>query len=182
VRREVRKLAVGFSALRRQAPPPSSSPLVAASLWGSEGFGGGQPVARMLLLAAAASEAGVRLRLLLPRGCEAKWFKGVVAELRAADARGAPHNSASLVRLLCAEAPQSKPRLATDVAAFASYVIRTLRSGAPFQTSAPVSAPSAVSAAAAPAEARAAPPSAGARPREEGRGAAPIKRPRWQRS
>lgn len=84
----MRKLAVGFSALRRQALPPSASPLVAASLWGSEGFGGGQPVARMLLLAAAASEAGVRLRLLLPRGCEAKWFKGVLAELRAADARG----------------------------------------------------------------------------------------------
>ena len=60
-----------------------TAPLLTTGLWGCGGFRGGQPLLRMLILSTAAALAGARLRLLLPPGLEDKWFRGVLAELKA---------------------------------------------------------------------------------------------------
>jgi len=73
----------------------------------------------------AAAHAGVRLRLRLPAELPAKWFAGVLAEVRAS----AP-SVAALQAVLSADALQRRERMAHDVPAFASYVIKSLRAAA----------------------------------------------------
>ena len=79
----------------------------------------------MLLQLLAAARAGVRLRLELPSDAAPKWFAGVLAELRAH-----PPTAAALHALLCDELPQQRPRLAQDVPAYCSFLIKALRKAA----------------------------------------------------
>lgn len=102
-----------------------TAPLLTTGLWGCGGFRGGQPLLRMLILATAAALAGARLRLLLPPGLEDKWFRGVLAELKA---RRPPITRVRA--LMCAERAQRQPRFAADVPAFGSLLVRSLREDA----------------------------------------------------
>ena len=79
----------------------------------------------MLLQLLAAARAGVRLRLELPSDAAPKWFAGVLAELRAH-----PPTAAALHALLCDELPQQRPRLAQDVPAYCSFLIKASRKAA----------------------------------------------------
>ena len=102
----------------------------------------------MLLQLLAAARAGVRLRLELPSDAAPKWFAGVLAELRAH-----PPTAAALHALLCDELPQQRPRLAQDVPAYCSFLIKALRkaasAGATTSAAASAAATSAAAAAAA---------------------------------
>ena len=80
---------------------------------------------RMLLQLLAAARAGVRLRLELPSDAAPKWFAGVLAELRAH-----PPTAAALHALLCDELPQQRARLAQEVPAYSSFLIKALRKAA----------------------------------------------------
>uniref|UniRef100_A0A7S3ERN2 PARG catalytic Macro domain-containing protein n=1 Tax=Haptolina ericina TaxID=156174 RepID=A0A7S3ERN2_9EUKA len=94
-------------------------------LWGCGGFSGSQPVMRMLLLVAAASIVGVELRVCLPPADTEnylRWYAGVLAEVgRQQPALG------RLVDVLSNETAVNSTRLAHDVPAFASFVIKQLR-------------------------------------------------------
>ena len=79
----------------------------------------------MLLQLLAAARAGVRLRLELPSDAAPKWFAGVLAELRAH-----PPTAAALHALLCDELPQQRARLAQEVPAYSSFLIKALRKAA----------------------------------------------------
>ena len=146
---------------RRQPHPPLRA-----------GFSGGQPVLRMLLQLLAAARAGVRLRLELPSDTAPKWFAGVLAELRAH-----PPTAAALHALLCDELPQQRPRLAQDVPAYCSFLIKASRKAA----SASATTSAAASAAATSAAATSAAAAAAATPTDEGPDATvPLKRVRTQ--
>ena len=121
----------------------------------------------MLLQLLAAARAGVRLRLELPSDAAPKWFAGVLAELRAH-----PPTAAALHALLCDELPQQRPRLAQDVPAYCSFLIKALRKAA---------SSGATTSAAASAAATSAAAAAAATPTDEGPDATvPLKRVRTQ--
>ena len=136
VHREVAKATIGLAALqRRHAAAASRAPGAAAAaalpavvecdgLWGCEGFSGGQPVLRLLLLLLGAAHARVTVRLTPPAGDAQllKWLSGVMAEVRAARPP-----AAALQAVLCAESLQRRERMAGDVPAFSSFVIKSLR-------------------------------------------------------
>lgn len=125
----------------------------------------------MLLQLLAAARAGVRLRLELPSDAAPKWFAGVLAELRAH-----PPTAAALHALLCDELPQQRPRLAQDVPAYCSFLIKALRKAASAAATS-----SATSSAAASAAATSAAAAAAATPTDEGPDATvPLKRVRTQ--
>ena len=126
----------------------------------------------MLLQLLAAARAGVRLRLELPSDAAPKWFAGVLAELRAH-----PPTAAALHALLCDELPQQRPRLAQDVPAYCSFLIKASRKAA----SASATTSAAASAAATSAAATSAAAAAAATPTDEGPDATvPLKRVRTQ--
>ena len=96
-----------------------------------------------------------------------KWFAGVLAELRAH-----PPTAAALHALLCDELPQQRPRLAQDVPAYCSFLIKALRKAA---------SAGATTCAAASAAATSAAAAAAATPTDEGPDATvPLKRVRTQ--
>eukprot|EP00966_Prymnesium_polylepis_P159988 3698108-Prymnesium_polylepis.1 len=121
VQAELEKAATGFAVLRAEV----GAPRCVVGLWGCGGFSGAQPLFRTLLLFVAASATDATLVVRLSKA-EAernfKWFAGVLSELRAR----AP-TPLALQAMLSSEVACRSERLSRDVPAFASFVIKALR-------------------------------------------------------
>jgi hypothetical protein len=147
--REVRKAAVGFIAMstarkqqvdgehgkvglplglvEKSTPPPP--PVVAAGLWGCGGFRGGQPLLRILIQLLGAAAAGAVMQVRLPPGHDPKFYRGVLAEI----SKQKPTVEQLLVAVCLEAVPLERrlPRLAVDVPAYGSHLIRSFRGVAP---------------------------------------------------
>ena len=125
---ELRAAVIGLAALQDCDRLLGSNLHCTAGLWGCGGFAGAQSVFRMLLLAAAAAITGVAITVCLPPSESSnslKWYLGVLAEVR----RKQP-TVESLVSLLSSEEASRSNRLAREVPAYASFVVKRLRLGA----------------------------------------------------
>lgn len=94
-------------------------------LWGAGGFSGAQPGLRLLLVWIAAHLADAQIQVALPCNSgdpDARYFRALLAEVHA-------QPLTAVWALMTSEVAAKNRRLWSEVPAFASFVIKTLRSG-----------------------------------------------------